>query len=123
MELGCGPEFAAEGAEQSSMRVVIATGLYNEALGIETIASDKMQLASLIGLLAVGYDCIMLSHDYVNCWLGRVTKEWQAFIAKCPNWNYAHISRSILPALSKAGVSEGTIRTMTVDNPRSYFGG
>jgi len=94
-----------------------------DRFGIETIASDKMRLASLIGLLAVGYDRIMLSHDHVNCWLGRVTKEWQAFMDKCPNWNYAHISRNILPALNKAGVSEGTIRTMTVDNPRSYFGG
>jgi phosphotriesterase-related protein len=94
-----------------------------DRFGIETIASDKMRLASLIGLLAVGYDRIMLSHDHVNCWLGRVSKEWQAFMAKCPNWNYAHICRNILPALNKAGVSEGTIRTMTVDNPRSYFGG
>ncbi len=94
-----------------------------DRFGIEAIAPDKMRLASLIGLLAVGYDRIMLSHDYVNCWLGRMTKEWQAFIDKCPNWHYAHISRNILPALSKAGVSEGTIRTMTVDNPRSYFGG
>jgi phosphotriesterase-related protein len=94
-----------------------------DRFGIETIASDKMRLASLIGLLAVGFDRIMLSHDHVNCWLGRVTKEWQAFMDKCPNWNYAHICRNILPALSRAGVSEGTIRTMTVDNPRSYFGG
>jgi len=94
-----------------------------DRFGIETIASDKMRLASLIGLLAVGFDRIMLSHDAVHCWLGRVTKEWQAFMNKCPNWNYAHICKNILPALSKAGVSEGTIRTMTVDNPRSYFGG
>jgi phosphotriesterase-related protein len=94
-----------------------------DRFGIETIASDKMRLASLIGLLAVGYDRIMLSHDMVNCWLGRVTKAWQDFMDKCPNWNYTHIMKNILPALSKAGVSEGTIRTMTVDNPRSYFGG
>src|SRR5215470_3192547 len=94
-----------------------------DRFGIETIASDKMRLASLIGLLAVGYDRIMLSHDHVGCWLGRVSKEWDAFMDKCPNWNYSHILKHILPALSRAGVGEGTIRTMTVDNPRSYFGG
>jgi len=94
-----------------------------DRFGVETIASDKMRLASLIGLLAVGYDRIMLSHDHVGCWLGRVSKDWQAFMDKCPNWSYSHICRNILPALSKSGVSEGTIRTMTVDNPRNYFGG
>ncbi|MGH7962511.1 MAG: phosphotriesterase family protein, partial [Candidatus Binatia bacterium] len=34
MELGRDPEFAAEVADKSGMRVIIATGLYNEALGI-----------------------------------------------------------------------------------------
>ncbi|HXG18133.1 MAG TPA: phosphotriesterase-related protein [Methylomirabilota bacterium] len=94
-----------------------------DRFGIETIASDKMRLASLIGLLAVGYDRIMLSQDHVGCWLGRVSKDWQAFMEKCPNWSYSHVCRTIIPTLNKAGVSEGTIRTMMVDNPRSYFGG
>ncbi len=94
-----------------------------DRFGIETIASDKMRLASLIGLLAVGYDRIMLSHDFVGCWLGRVSKEWEAFMKACPNWSYSHILKNILPQLNKAGVSEGTIRTMTVDNPCAYFGG
>jgi phosphotriesterase-related protein len=94
-----------------------------DRFGIETIASDKMRLASLIGLLAVGYDRIMLSHDFVGCWLGRVSKEWDAFVKACPNWSYSHILKNILPQLNKAGVSEGTIRTMTVDNPCAYFGG
>jgi len=94
-----------------------------DRFGIETIASDKMRLASLIGLLAVGYDRIMLSHDFVGCWLGRVSKEWGAFMKACPNWSYSHILKNILPQLNKAGVSEGTIRTMTVDNPCAYFGG
>jgi phosphotriesterase-related protein len=94
-----------------------------DRFGIETIASDKMRLASLIGLLAVGYDRIMLSHDFVGCWLGRVSKEWDAFMKACPNWSYSHILKNILPQLNKAGVSEGTIRVMTVDNPCAYFGG
>jgi phosphotriesterase-related protein len=94
-----------------------------DRFGIETIASDKMRLASLIGLLAVGYNRIMLSHDFVGCWLGRVSKEWDAFMKACPNWSYSHILKNILPQLNKAGVSEGTIRTMTVDNPCAYFGG
>src|SRR5258706_7988216 len=34
MELGRDPEFAAEVAEKSGMRIIIATGLYNDAFGI-----------------------------------------------------------------------------------------
>ena len=39
-----------------------------------------------------------------------------------PNWNMAHISRNILPALRKAGVSQAIIDNLMVNNPRSYFG-
>ena len=94
-----------------------------DRFGVETIASDKMRLASLIGLLAVGFDRIMLSHDHVSCWLGRVSEDWQKFMDACPNWSFSHISKNILPQLSRAGVSEGTIHTLTVENPKSYFGG
>ena len=65
----------------------------------------------------------MLSHDAVACWLGRMTKGAEEMIKASPNRNYAHISKHILPALRKGGVSEEKIRVMTVDNPRSYFGG
>lgn len=94
-----------------------------DRFGIEPICSDQMRLASLFGLLAVGFDRIMLSHDAVACWLGRVTEGAKKMIEASPNWNYAHISKHILPALRKGGVTEEKIRVMTVDNPRAYFGG
>jgi len=94
-----------------------------DRFGIEAIASDKMRLASLFGLLAVGYRRIMLSHDAVYCWLGRMTKEVREMMAASPNWNYAHILRDILPKMRAGGVAEETIRTLMVDNPRAYFGG
>lgn len=93
-----------------------------DRFGIEAICSDKMRLASLTGLLSVGYDRIMMSHDAVECWRGRDTGVLDGMIASSPNWNYAHISRNILPALRKAGVAEDKIDTLMVKNPRSYFG-
>ena len=93
-----------------------------DRFGIEAIASDKMRLASLLGLLSVGYDRIMMSHDSVECWRGRDTGALDGMIAASPNWNMAHISRNILPAMRKAGVSEEIIDTLMVNNPRSYFG-
>ena len=94
-----------------------------DRFGIDVIAPDKMRLASLIGLLAVGYDRIMLSHDAVHCLMGRPSKAWEQFVEACPNNNYSHILKNIIPTLAKAGVSEGTIHTMMVKNPKSYFGG
>lgn len=92
-----------------------------DRFGIEAIASDKMRLASLMGLLAVGYDRIMLSHDSVECWRGRDTGILDSMIASSPNWNMAHISRNILPQMRKMGVSQATIDKLMIDNPRSYF--
>jgi len=94
-----------------------------DRFGIEQIAPDKMRLASLFGLLAVGFNRILLSHDAVACWLGRTTKAIDSMMNASPNWNYSHICKNILPALRKGGVNEQTIRTLTVDNPRNYFGG
>lgn len=93
-----------------------------DRFGIESIASDKMRLASLLGLLSVGFDRIMLSHDSVECWRGRDSGALDGMIAASPNWNMAHISRNILPAMRKAGVPEEIIETLMVNNPRSYFG-
>jgi phosphotriesterase-related protein len=93
-----------------------------DRFGLEPIAPDKMRLASLIGLLAVGFDRIMLSQDAVGCWLGRPLKAFEKMMEKAPNSNYAHVCRNIIPQMLKAGVSEQKIRTLTVDNPRAYFG-
>lgn len=92
-----------------------------DRFGIESIASDKMRLAGLCGLLAVGYDRIMLSHDSVECWRGRDNGAIASMRAASPNWNMAHISRNILPAMRKAGVTDEIIDTLMVKNPRSYF--
>jgi phosphotriesterase-related protein len=92
-----------------------------DRFGIETICSDKMRLASLIGLLGVGFDRIMLSHDAVHCWRGRNTGVLADMMKGSPNWNFTNISRNILPALRKAGVPDAKISTMTTNNPCNYF--
>jgi phosphotriesterase-related protein len=59
----------------------------------------------------------------VACWLGRQTPAIKKMIEASPNNHYAHISKNILPAMRKMGVSEEKIRTLMVDNPKNYFGG
>ena len=92
-----------------------------DRFGIESIASDKLRLASLFGLLSVGYDRIMLSHDSIQCWRGRDTGVLDSMIAESPNWDTTHISRNILPTMREAGVSDEKINTLMVKNPCCYF--
>jgi phosphotriesterase-related protein len=37
------------------------------------------------------------------------------------NWTPTHVFKNIVPALKRAGVGEGKIRAMLVENPRRYF--
>ncbi len=92
-----------------------------DRFGIEAIASDKLRVASLCGLLAVGYDRIMLSHDALHCMRGRPGSGFSAMAEQSPNWNYAHICRNIIPQMRTAGVPQDKIDTLTVANPRNYF--
>jgi len=61
---------------------------------------------------------MVLSHDascYIDWFPAGVIKE------AAPNWNYEHIHRDVLPALSERGVTDDQITTMLVTNPRRYF--
>ncbi len=93
-----------------------------DRFGLEMVAPDRMRLASLIGLLGVGYDRIMLAHDTVACWVGRKNKGMRKMFENPGNWKLTHVSENILPALRKAGVTEDSIDTLLVKNPRDYFG-
>lgn len=95
-----------------------------DRFGLEFIHPDRLRIATLAGLLAIGYaDRIMLSHDAVGCFLGRprvLTPEQQAMRAR---WNYTHLHREVLPLLREAGVREETIGTVLRANPRRFFEG
>ena len=95
-----------------------------DRFGLEFIHPDRLRVATLAGLLAIGYaDRIMLSHDAVGCFLGRprvLTPEQEALRAR---WNYTHIHREILPLLREAGVDEQKIDMMLRTNPRRFFEG
>ena len=80
---------------------------------------DSRRTACLIGMIGLGYiDRIMISHDYVNYWLGRPGME------KMSTKNYpTHIFEDILPALKQGGITDAQIHTMMVDNPRRLLAG
>ena len=85
-----------------------------DRFGIGTFSFDDT-VAVVVELCRRGYaDRMVLSHD-ASCY-----SDW--FPAKMaealPNWHWNHISRDVLPALRKAGVSDAQIDQMLVENPR-----
>jgi phosphotriesterase-related protein len=95
-----------------------------DRFGLETLFPDRLRIAALVGLLSIGYASqIVLSHDYVGCFLGRSmfrTPKRQQGLA---NWSYTHLFTEVLPKLRTIGVSESQIQTMLVANPQRFFGG
>ena len=95
-----------------------------DRFGLEAVFPDRLRIAALAGLLSIGYaKQIVLSHDYVGCFLGRSmfrTPESRQGLAK---WGYTHLFKEVLPKLRAIGVGEAQIQTMMVENPQRFFGG
>jgi len=92
-----------------------------DRFGLELLHPDRARQAALIGLLGVGFERqIVLSHDTVWCWRGRAPAVPASVLA---DWQPTHLFRKVIPRLHEAGVSQGKVDTMLVDNPRRYFAG
>ncbi len=84
---------------------------------------DHMRETVLVGLIGMGYGKkLLLSHDTVNCWLGRPPVIPEAALPAVACWHPTHIFENVIPTLLQAGVSEEQIQTIMVDNPQNVFG-
>jgi phosphotriesterase-related protein len=93
-----------------------------DRFGLELLQPDRLRLASLIGLLGIGFERqIVLSHDTVWCWRGRPLPIPAEQLA--PKWDPRHVLQHIVPALREAGVAQAKIDAMLIENPRRYFEG
>jgi phosphotriesterase-related protein len=96
-----------------------------DRFGLDRYNTTDRRVATVAALCAEGYaDRIVLSHDascYIDFYAGEQAQ--RTLHTAAPNWHYEHITRDVLPALREAGVTDAQITTMTVDNPRRYFGG
>lgn len=95
-----------------------------DRFGFGISASDEVRIAALMALISTGHaDRVMLSHDSVACILSRGFLPPPEIAKALENWHPAHLIKNIFPRLRAIGVSDDTIRTMMVDNPRRYFEG
>jgi phosphotriesterase-related protein len=95
-----------------------------DRFGMERAFPDRLRIASLAGLLAIGYTRqIVLAQSAVGCFLGRPLHLKPEDRQGLEHWNYVHLFKDVLPKLRQIGVGEGQIQTMLVDNPQRFFGG
>jgi phosphotriesterase-related protein len=90
-----------------------------DRFGIDGLLSTEKRIATVAELCRRGRaDQLVLSHD-ASCYIDWIQGEVP--MGALPDWHYLHISRDVIPALLRDGVTETQIDTMLVDNPRRYF--
>jgi len=94
-----------------------------DRFGLDMFNPTDARVATIAALAQQGYaDRMVLAHDascYIDYFSGASSQE--LLDAAAPNWNFRHIPDDVLPALTAAGVSDGDLELMLVDNPRRYF--
>jgi len=89
-----------------------------DRVGIEHSIDDETKAGVVTALVAMGYEKqIVLSHDNVSCMHGFRSRPPD------PKRSFTYLLEQFVPQLKEAGVSEGAIQTMLVDNPRRFFEG
>ena len=84
---------------------------------------DEVRMRNLKALADSGHeDRILVSHDAVSCFAGGMGSMTPTELRKIlPNWEMTHLFENIFPELRRMGMSEASIDTIMVDNPRRYF--
>ena len=95
-----------------------------DRFGLEGQVTDEIRIQNLKQLVDLGYrQQIMMSHDYVNCWLGTVPgmSAGMSLSDVLPNWNMTHIFERIIPALKLEGMTDDDFDVILKDNPARFF--
>jgi phosphotriesterase-related protein len=93
-----------------------------DRFGLDLFNPTADRVRTVASLAERGYaDRMVLAHD-ASCFIDYFGAAHDAVrAAATPNWHYGYISEDVLPALRDAGVTDGQIEQMLVDNPRRYF--
>jgi phosphotriesterase-related protein len=90
--------------------------------GLDILYPDKLRQETLLEILKLGFaNRVVLSHDHIAHWLIEQPDVPDFAKPLIANWSYTHIFRNIIPELKQAGVSDGTITQLLVENPRKIF--
>ena len=97
-----------------------------DRFGIELFQPDAVRMKNFKALADKGYTGqLMMSQDYVNCWMGGVPGVPAGVSPSevLPNWSMTHIFERIIPQLKAEGMTDADFDTVLIDNPRRFFTG
>jgi phosphotriesterase-related protein len=95
-----------------------------DQIGYEFRMSDDARLESIVALLGRGYASgLILSHDRVGNWMGRLTPFLQQFADQVERDGFNHLTDVFVPRLLTAGATQAQVDQMLIDNPARYFAG
>jgi phosphotriesterase-related protein len=94
-----------------------------DRFGIITEVPDEVRMKNLKALSDSGHnERILVSHDAVSCFAGGMGQMTPAQLKNVlPNWAMTHLFENIFPELRRMGMSDASLDTIMVDNPRRYF--
>jgi phosphotriesterase-related protein len=95
-----------------------------DRFGLEGDATDEIRMRNLKALVDRGYrEQLMMSHDYVNCFLGGVPglPVGTSLNDVMPNWRMNHIFERIIPVLKDRGMTDEDFDVILRDNPGRFF--
>jgi phosphotriesterase-related protein len=96
------------------LRMGVAVGF--DRIGLEAFAPDVFRAECLAALIRNGYESqLTMSMDAQVRWLGPETG-----LASLER-DYTHLHREFFPLLRRAGVDDGSIERVMVENPRRIF--
>jgi len=103
------------------LRELVDNGSYvgMDRFGLDILLPTDQRVATVAKLAAEGLaDRMVLAHDASchNAWFPPGVRE-----AALPNWHHTYLLDTVIPTLRDAGVTEGQLTTMLVDNPRRHF--
>jgi phosphotriesterase-related protein len=107
-------------------KAILERGVYIafDRIGLDIITPFADNVKNVAELCKLGFaDKIMLSHDTVNVWLGRMTPIPEQYQAGFKNWHIAHIHKDFIPAIKEKGVTDDQIKQMMEVNPKNLFMG
>jgi phosphotriesterase-related protein len=113
---------AGDSNDLEYLRAIADTGasLGCDRFSIEHFNPEAKRIETLAALVAAGYThSVHLGHD-AACFYDFMYEN-PFFADEHPD--YLHISHNVIPALLAAGVTQGQVDQMLIDNPRRFFTG
>ncbi len=93
-----------------------------DQIGLNYLQTDDNRLAMLSNLLSLGYaNKLLLSQDHMCCIVGAPYERVSYMMDMIREHRHSYLIREFLPRLRESQVSDSTIYTMMIDNPRRLY--